>query len=114
MILVLGVHANFLSIGRPSFDEFETNPVSTGFRFFIQSPCIICVNVFVLISGWYGIKPKMEKLYDFLFQIFFFSIFIFIISAIVNPKQTLNLNGLIALFLLDKELWFVKAYLMYE
>lgn len=112
MILVLGVHANFLSIGRPTFEEFETNPSSTGFRIFAQSLCIICVNVFILLSGWYGIKPKIEKLCDFLFQIFFFSIFIFIISAITNPKQTLCLKGFLALFLLDKELWFVKAYLL--
>ena len=112
MILVLGVHANFLSIGRPTFEEFVTSPSSTGFRIFTQSLCIICVNVFVLLSGWYSIKPKVEKLYDFLFQIFFFSILIFTLSAIVNPEQTLNLNGFLSLFLLDKELWFVKAYLL--
>lgn len=112
MILLLGVHANFLSIGRPTFEEFETNSVSTGFRIITQSICIICVNVFVLLSGWYGIKPKMEKLCDFLFQVFFFSIFIFIISAIINPKQTLCLKGFLSLFLLDKGLWFVKAYLL--
>ena len=42
-----------------------------GLRMLFESLAIVCVNVFVLISGWFGIRPKWKSVTNFLFQVFF-------------------------------------------
>ena len=72
MLLVLLVHANFLSLGAPSAGEIFYSPVSSFFRFFVEALAIICVNVFILITGWFGIRPKVSRFCALIFQVFFY------------------------------------------
>ena len=51
MFLVLAVHANNLSLGQPTVEAAVEAPVGTFTRMFLQQACIVCVDVFVLISG---------------------------------------------------------------
>ena len=52
MFLVIVIHADFLSTGLPSPEEYYADwlPVTTKVLF--ESISIVCVNVFILISGW--------------------------------------------------------------
>lgn len=55
MLLVLILHANSLSNGLPTINDLA-NPISSFARLSIQTLANVAVNVFVLISGWWGVK----------------------------------------------------------
>ena len=76
MLLVCIVHANFRALPVPTYEEAFTNVSSSILRYFTESISIICVNLFVLISGWYGIKFKFSRLKEFLAQVLFFLSFV--------------------------------------
>lgn len=112
MIMILGLHANFLSLGAPSPTDVIAAPGQTFLRFFTQYLFIVGVNVFVLISGWFGINYKRKGLYSFLFQSLFFSIIIFIPFALTGRIE-LTVNNIMSSFLLyENAYWFVWAYLV--
>ena len=67
MLLVMMVHANFFTLGPPSQTDINTSFVSSFMRFFCESLCIICVNVYILISGWFGINAKAKRIIEFIF-----------------------------------------------
>ena len=71
MFLVLVVHANFFSINVPTHIECIRNGAVSFFRFFIESISIVCVDVFVLLSGYFGIKCRVKSFFNLFFQIIF-------------------------------------------
>ena len=74
MMLVLLVHANYLSLGSVTQSEITTSPFGGFVRIFCEQLCIVSVNLFVLISGWFGIRPTLKKFATLLFQILFIAI----------------------------------------
>ena len=58
MFLVLIDHSGYMSINPPTNEEVFSAPMLSMARHCSQSFSSICVNVFVLISGWFGIKAK--------------------------------------------------------
>lgn len=109
---VLVVHADFFALGVPTKEECISAPLVSTWRFIIENMTIISVNLFVLLSGWYGIHPKRKRLLEFLFQILFFNILFFGIYTIISPEKTLTRDGIGSIFMLDERFWFVKAYLL--
>lgn len=107
MFLVLVVHADFMALGEPTFDEMNTQPLPSVIRVFIQSCAIVCVNVFVLISGWFGIRPNVKSVSKFLFQCFFFLLFLYLISLFGIGGGKLSVDYLF----MKGDYWFVMAYL---
>lgn len=109
MILVMIVHANFRALPSPTIEEVANVPTSSFLRFLTESFAIICVNVFVLISGWFSIKFNWKKLTEFLFQVFFFGLIIYVIICIINPDKIKSLK---TVFMTGTwNYWFVKCYL---
>ena len=112
MLLVMIVHANFRALPVPTTEECNTEVTSSILRFFTESFSIIAVNLFVLLSGWYGIKFKIQRLIDFLFQVFFFSILCYFIFLLLNPIGSYFKSFIVnTLLLKPTNYWFVKAYL---
>jgi hypothetical protein len=112
MILVMVVHASFLAIGAPKNVDAMSEPLSVFVRFFVEAVSVVCVNVFVLISGWYGINVKINKLCGFIFQVLFFSCLIYGAFLIYNFNSYFNCNCLGTVFLIhSSDYWFIKAYL---
>lgn len=110
MILVLIVHSDFFTLGVPTQ---ELCKVSSGFavgQYFFQSISIVCVNVFILISGWFGIKPNWNSFLNFLFQCLFFSIGIYIV-CIITGLANFSIRGIAECFFLTSNYWFIKAYI---
>lgn len=113
MFLVVLVHTGFLSLGLPTQEEAAHTSISVFLRFLTQSVSVVCVNVFVLLSGWYGIRFSIKRLGSFLFQVFFFSFLIYVCLVIIHPADYLNVRSLSRLFILNGEdYWFVKSYLL--
>ena len=113
MLLVMIVHASFLSLGVPSNGDCMNNPGISIFRFSVESLSVVCVDVFVLLSGYYGIKWHKERITSLIFQVFFFSILVFLSVGSFSSLELFNLQGVSHLFLLNSsDYWFVKSYLI--
>lgn len=111
MLLVLIDHSNFLSLGAVSSEE-ATNDVTSSFcRLLVETLSITCVNTFVLISGWYSIKPKFSRGGEFLFQVFFIMLVALCIN-IVCLGHSFCINDIKDLLLLNDIMWFPKAYFL--
>ncbi len=106
MFLVLVVHADFLALNIPTHDEMATEPLSSTVRLFMQSISIVCANVFVLISGWFGIRPSVKGVCKFLFQCFFFLLGAYVFFYFYNGTR-LSFDYLF----MKGDYWFVKSYI---
>ena len=106
MLLVLAVHANYFSIGAPTQMELMGNPIQSFFRIFNEQICIICVNCFILISGWFLIHPCIKSFLNLLFQISFYFIGIICVFAIFGEFSLSNLLDNISSY------WFIPSYLV--
>ena len=90
MLMVLIYHADFLSLGVPCMKgELSISQwADSSLRFFVQSVCVVCVNVFVMLSGWFGIKPKIDRLIAFLFQVTFFTLVSIHTNVVISNHRT--------------------------
>ena len=112
MVMILGLHVNFLAIGGPSTQDITSSPFQSFIRLFAEYICIVGVNIFVLISGWFGINYKPKGFVQFLFQSMFFSLIIFISFAIAGDIKINRLNIMSSFLLYKNAYWFVWAYLV--
>ena len=111
MFLVLIVHADFFALGAPSHSEIKANLLDSSLRVFFQSLSIACVDIFVFISGWFGIKPKVKGVSAYIFQCLFFLIGIYAVTLIFG-WSTLSIQGIRGCFAATSLNWFIKAYLL--
>lgn len=110
MFLVLIIHANAFGVKWDALDL--DNSLASGITTIaLQSVSCVCVNVFVLISGWFGIRFSWRGLTRFLFQCFFFLFGIYIVM-LFGGKTTLSIEGLAGCFMFLKWNWFIKAYIV--
>lgn len=110
MFGVLVVHTDFGALGFPDRTELISTPAYSVTRIIIEFFSIVAVNVFVLISGWFGITFRWKGLSNLLFQclFFFFGIYTFCVIAGIKP---LNLNGIYMCLMFSGNGWFIKSYL---
>ena len=111
MLMVLLLHANFLVFGTPTAADATCQPVATFLRLFFESVSIVGVNLFVFISGWYGIKAKVSRIAAFLFQVFFFVAVCYGAEVVVLGTNTFSFSYLFHLLRMDSY-WFAQAYLI--
>lgn len=111
MLLVLVVHADFLSFGSPSLSDLHARPLPIYFRFFVQSCSIVCVDLFILISGYFAIRWKARSLLSLLFQCWFYYVGcgLVLMGAGVVPFDLKALAG--GVLFTRPEMWFVRDYL---
>ncbi len=107
MMLVLLVHATFLSNPWPVKSMFEEAPGSTFVFSYVEAIGLVCVNCFILISGYFSIRPKLKSLCNLLFMVYFYKVVIFGLDWAVNGFSVMNLQKTLFPFT-D---WFVGAYL---
>lgn len=107
MFLVLVVHADFWSLGNPTPSACRQSPLMAYGQFFWGSVSMVCVNAFVLLSGWFGIKPKWSSFCAFLFQCLFFIFGIYILFVCLG-KIPLSWIGVSNCF---HNWWFIVSYI---
>lgn len=111
MILVLIVHI-LICLPRPTTAFVIAEPFKAISFYFTDAISIICVNVFILISGWFGINLRLQRLSILLFQVFFFAIVIWGVLVFIEPSKYMNLQSLTTVLMLNgSDYWFIKAYL---
>lgn len=112
MFLVMISHATFLALGVPTYEDSINIPYSSFGIFLSQSFSTACVNIFVLLSGWFGIKVNLKRFSEFIFQVFFFTSIIFIGLYIYSSNLVTNTDTLLTFFMFhSSDYWFVKAYI---
>lgn len=111
MLLVMILHCCYFSLGMPDKVALSTQPTSSFLCILGQSSTVMCVDVFVMISGWFGIRANKKSLLSLLFQCFFIigltDIYFY---AIGTPDMTLRkcISG--TFFFSDS--WFVRSYIL--
>lgn len=115
MLLVMVVHANFRALPVPTAAQIHAEPFSKFLMFFTEALSVIAVDLFVLLSGWFGIRPKAKRLGELVFQALFFGLFAIGVCALFAPERlnTTPLYGssLSRLFMLgENDYWFIKSY----
>lgn len=79
----------------------------------MKAVSVVSVNVFVMISGWFGINFSYKKLFAFLFQVLFFSLAGYFMAILLCVKS-FNIRELMTdgLLLGSRNYWFVDSYLL--
>ena len=110
MLLIIVGHTPLLSL--LSKQPITDTPLTSFLTFGFKGLTICSVDVFVLISGWFGIRYKGERLLSLLFQTLFFSIIVYTTLALWKPLQYLNLDALSTIIMFHSDdYWFIKAYI---
>lgn len=80
IFLILVIHVINLVIGVPNHVDLQHNPISSITTISFESISIVCVNVFIIISGWFGIRYTINGLLKLIFQCVFF----YIVESIIE------------------------------
>ena len=108
MFLVMVVHSMEGSLGRPTTEDLVHAPIDVLCRVNFETLGLVCVNVFVLISGWFGIRCSIKGAVKFIYQCLFMAIVVVAFLAIMQGPLTWT--ELIRDLILPKNWWFVYAY----
>lgn len=92
IVLIMVVHATYLTFGTPIPEEIQTKPVGSFFYIGIENISVICVDIFVLISGWFGIHPKVKSIGGLIFQCIYFGFVMFAVTIVLD-FQAFSLTG---------------------
>ncbi|MCR4602048.1 MAG: acyltransferase [Prevotella sp.] len=110
MLLIMVVHANFRALPKPDAVAIAAEPTSAFLQFLTEGFSIVGVNVFVMISGWYGIRPRLVRFTELLFQVVFFGVLCVAIEYAITGA--LPPRSIPTILLLDASAyWFVKVYI---
>jgi len=110
MIAVLYGHGVGFVLGLPSADDIGNQPYTSFFQIIFSTVFTCGVNVFILISGWFGIQASRQGIYKFLFQIIFLLWAIYLFFVIVG-KTSLSIEGIKISLGLTNGYWFIMGYL---
>ena len=93
MVVVLHFNNNGANTGIVNMPEVLTERLTWGFL--VESLCLVAVNCFVLISGYFSIKLKVRSLLKFYLQCFIIGLFsylfyiVFVISLLFSCSHSL-------------------------
>lgn len=71
MLMVLVIHYNVGTNGQTTHEMVMSEPLKFVGIASLKSLSFICVNCFIIISGYFGIRWKRKSLCNYLFQIAF-------------------------------------------
>lgn len=118
MVLVLVVHADFAALGFPTHEETITHVGTTIWRYVFEGLALVCVNAFVLLSGWFGIRASKKGFIRFTTEVLFFGIvcLVFSLAMGIDSEQigtapTIWLRIRNTLIFTSPLYWFVISYI---
>lgn len=109
MFMVMMLHVNFLALGKPSVEDAGSAPLATFTRILFEVMSVGSVDLFVLISGWFGIKANRKSLFTFIFQVVFVIYSVSIVCLLLNKDNSLGGGKIVEVITCRS--WFVQAYL---
>lgn len=112
MLMVLVIHYNVGTNGQTTHEMVRSEPLKFVGIASLKSLSFICVNCFIIISGYFGIRWKRKSLCNYLFQIAFWGGMIHIIAVGLGMANfsIKHLADNMLLFLVHGN-WFFVSYL---
>ena len=105
MLMVLVCHA----VGY--VQEQDLVGVQGVLKLLLSQFCLVCVNVFIMISGWFGIKASWKGVGKLLFQVLYITLLCAVVFLILGLPVSFRRDVLPNL-LFGSGYWFVVAYLI--
>lgn len=112
MLMVLGVHANFLVFGEPTAGQERAMPIFTFTRSALQMLCSVCVNVYILISGYFTIRLKKRSILAFLFMVYLYKWIGMAVGGFTGFDGQSMREIAAGILLPGYRDWFVEAYII--
>ena len=110
MLMVLLLHCNYSVLGPITRIDIQSDALGSFMRVFLEQLCLCSVNVFVLISGWFGIRYKFHGLLSLQFQIVALAV---LVTVFLLPFGIgVQYKCLFKVFYLGAYYWFVPSYLL--
>jgi surface polysaccharide O-acyltransferase-like enzyme len=106
MYLILLLHANIFTFGWP---EGET--LTSMFRYLMEGITIVAVNIFVLITGYFGTSFKLSKIANLVFQLIFTVFSVTLLLLVFNLHHFDSWKDVIHGFYFW-DYWFINAYIV--
>lgn len=114
MLMVVGVHIDFASIGKPDASGLEALSDSrVVWQYAVESLTLLGVNLFTMISGYFGIRLRLRTMVTFLAQCIFYSVLIYLFGVAAGIRP-FNVGQFLTSFLVLSvdPLWYVPAYFL--
>ena len=113
MVLIMLIHASYRALPLPDSTTIAANPSSSFLLIMTRSFSIIGVDVFVMLSGWFGIRPRLSRLTELLFQILFFGLLCLMADYLYTGRLPFSAteSGKTLLLLDHDSYWFLKCYI---
>lgn len=112
MLMVLVIHYNVATNGQTTHEMVMAEPLKAFGVACLKSLSFICVNCFIIISGYFGIKWKWKSLCNYLFQIAFWGGMIHLIAVALGFSEFSARQMLDNMFMfLVHGNWFFVSYL---
>lgn len=104
MLMVLNLHSCWC------FDA--CNGIGQGFEFLRKATSICAVDVFLIISGYFGIKWKLKSFFNLNFQLFFYSFGVYLVGTAFGVVD-FSMNGLVQCAKATYASWgFISGYVV--
>ena len=108
MVVVLHFNNNGANTGIVNMPELLTVRLTWGFL--VESFCIVAVNCFVLISGYFAIKLKWRSMLKFYLQCFFIGLFSYLAYVGICGGFSWQVLAELLLAFTHNGWWFVVSY----
>jgi hypothetical protein len=117
MLMIVCLH--YLGKGGALGDPARENMTATGYlAWLIEAFCLVAVNVYVLISGYFGVESKSkkaatERVFKIWKQVFFYS-FVIGVIALVSGIQKFDIYVIIKYIfpIITEHYWFATSYIV--
>lgn len=110
MIMVVMLHCNYFVLGDVNAAEIAKSSFESFIRMFWDQLCTPCVNLFILLSGWFGIHSKLKGGISLLFQVVFYTLLSIIICKLIGWE--ISLDRIYTSLTCQMGYWFILPYLL--
>ena len=109
MLFIMALHLNRENVGFPSESVFVERPVCAFLWSWLRTINLTGVDIFVLISGYFAIRPRVNSVASLFFQGLFFSVGMYAFWLLT--KQTTFSPGEFSMHLKPMKIyWFFGSY----
>ena len=110
MVMVMIAHANFGVFGETVRADVLSEPLVSFGHISVNQLVIASLNVFIMISGWFGIRPSCKGFCSLMFQVVFLSLLSVLICLLAGWE--IPLDGVVLPLFFGSGYWFVACYVI--
>lgn len=111
MLMVIGVHYNAPGMG-DAFAQVIPQTINSYILSFLESICIVCVNTYVIITGYFMIQSeqiRLEKVVRLLFLVLFYNALMYLLEVLCGLNY-FSIGELAKNLIAGK--WFITLYIV--